>query len=33
MEESLVRKKAELILGGDVRIPEGFRAPFRISKE
>jgi biotin synthase-related radical SAM superfamily protein len=32
MEESLVRKKAELILGGDVRIPEGFRAPFRISK-
>lgn len=32
MEEGLVRKKAELILGGDVRIPDGFRIPFRISK-
>lgn len=32
MEESLVRKKAELILGGDIRIPEGFRVPFRISR-
>lgn len=32
MEEGLARKKAELILGGDVRIPEGFRMPFRISK-
>lgn len=32
MEESLVERKAELILGGDVRIPEGFRMPFRISR-
>ncbi len=31
MEENLIRKKAELILGGAVKIPEGFQFPFRTS--
>lgn len=32
MEENLIEKKAELILGGDVRLPEGFEMPFRVSR-
>ncbi|AIZ56545.1 lipoyl synthase, organellar chromatophore [Candidatus Methanoplasma termitum] len=33
MEEDVnVRKKAELILGGGVRLPEGFVFPFRVSR-
>lgn len=32
MEEDLIGKKAELILGGDVRLPEGFVFPFRVSR-
>ncbi|MDR2865824.1 MAG: radical SAM protein [Methanomassiliicoccaceae archaeon] len=32
MEEDLIRKKVQLILGGDVRLPEGFRMPYRISR-
>jgi tRNA A37 methylthiotransferase MiaB len=31
MEEDLIRKKARLILGGDVILPPGFRMPHRIS--
>ncbi|MCL2712604.1 MAG: radical SAM protein [Methanomassiliicoccaceae archaeon] len=32
MEEDLVGKKAELILGGDVLLPKGYRMPYRISR-
>ncbi|NLU46026.1 MAG: radical SAM protein [Euryarchaeota archaeon] len=32
MEEDLIAKKAELILGGPVLVPEGFEAPSRISQ-
>ena len=32
MEEDLIARKAELILGGPVRIPEGFEPPSRISR-
>jgi len=32
MEEDLIDKKAELILGGDVLLPKGFRMPYRISR-
>ncbi|UAL08278.1 MAG: radical SAM protein [Candidatus Methanogranum gryphiswaldense] len=31
MEEDLIQKKAELILGGSVKIPEDFEFPFRVS--
>lgn len=31
MEEDLIRKKADLILGGPVKIPEDFDLPFRVS--
>jgi len=32
MEEDLIRKKAQLILGGDVMIPKGYKMPCRISR-
>ena len=32
MEEDLIGKKAELVLGGDVKLPEGFEMPFRVSR-
>ncbi|MDR0777942.1 MAG: radical SAM protein [Methanomassiliicoccaceae archaeon] len=32
MEEDLIAKKAELLIGGDVLLPEGYRMPFRISR-
>jgi len=32
MEEDLIRRKAELVLGGDVLLPEGFRMPCRLSR-
>jgi len=32
MEEDLIRKKAALILGGDVLLPKGYKMPFRISR-
>lgn len=32
MEEDLIRKKTQLILGGDVLLPNGYRMPFRISR-
>ncbi|MDR0334334.1 MAG: radical SAM protein, partial [Methanomassiliicoccaceae archaeon] len=32
MEEDLIRKKAQLILGGDVLLPRGFKMPYRISR-
>ncbi len=32
MEEDLIRRKAELILGGEVRVPSGHRLPVRISR-
>jgi MoaA/NifB/PqqE/SkfB family radical SAM enzyme len=32
MEEDLIRKKAQLILGGDVILPIGYKMPYRISR-
>lgn len=32
MEEDLIRKKAEITLGGGVRLPEGFVLPCRVSR-
>ena len=32
MEEDLIRKKAQLILGGDVLLPKGYKMPYRISR-
>jgi molybdenum cofactor biosynthesis enzyme MoaA len=32
MEEDLIRKKARLILGGDVLLPKGYKMPYRISR-
>jgi hypothetical protein len=32
MEEDLIGKKAELLLGGGVKLPAGYEFPFRISK-
>ena len=32
MEEDLIRKKAQLILGGDVLLPRGYKMPYRISR-
>ncbi|MDR0198512.1 MAG: radical SAM protein [Methanomassiliicoccaceae archaeon] len=32
MEEDLIRKKAQLILGGDVLLPSGYKMPYRISR-
>lgn len=32
MEEGLIRKKCELMLGGPVRLPEGFVPPVRLSR-
>jgi len=32
MEEDLIRKKAQLILGGDVLLPVGYKMPYRISR-
>ncbi|MCL2142842.1 MAG: radical SAM protein [Methanomassiliicoccaceae archaeon] len=32
MEEDLIRKKASLILGGDVLLPSGYKMPYRISR-
>ncbi|MCL1983991.1 MAG: radical SAM protein [Methanomassiliicoccaceae archaeon] len=32
LTDRLVRKKAQLILGGDVLLPEGYRMPYRISR-
>ena len=32
MEEDLIGKKAQLILGGDVLLPPGYRMPYRISR-
>jgi len=32
MEEDLIRKKAQLILGGDVILPKGYKMPYRISR-
>ena len=32
MEEDLIEKKALLLLGGDILLPDGFRMPYRISR-
>ncbi|MCL2607285.1 MAG: radical SAM protein [Methanomassiliicoccaceae archaeon] len=32
MEEDLIRKKTQLILGGDVLLPAGYKMPYRISR-
>jgi len=32
MEETLIEKKAQLLLGGDILLPPGYRMPYRISR-
>jgi biotin synthase-related radical SAM superfamily protein len=32
MEEDLITRKAELLIGGDILLPKGYRMPFRISR-